>query len=532
MPKKWPLFAALAVLLLTLCLTQAPALAATFIVNGYPADEPRYPGDDLKKIETVDDAVSRYTDYANGFSLAYPAHMAVDWSLSAVRTVIADDTTTIEVYYDNFSGLDTSAAEYIHYGNKFVKAAADHSIEADRWLTVAGRQAHLLAWSRRPLARVANDKNHYASLEIIKNDAEVYTIFVKSRQPIADPATYAASLEIFERQAAPGNYKRFTASRTPMNAETQAFYNRYFGDTAPLRWGIFEPSAPQSLRTLSELEQRLDYSFPVLLHYQMFDEQFPAWGLENAYQNKKYLELTLQTTISGSVNALWTKDQSNAGLVYAILDGRYDDYFADYADKLKAFGHPVLFRLDNEMNGDWCWYSAFYTGKDADLYKALWRHIWKIFAARGVDNVIWVWNPHDVSRPPFKWNHFLQYYPGDEYVDVVGLTGYNNGSYFAGERWREFAEIYPPLYDEYLMAFDKPLMITEFSSNSVGGDKVAWIHRMFDNIKKLDRIKVAVWWSGVDFDQQGQPARIYLINESDAILDAFKDRLKEYKGGR
>ena len=34
---------------------------------------------------------------------------------------------------------------------------------------------------------------------------------------------------------------------------------------------------------------------------------------------------------------------------------------------------------------------------------------------------------------------------------------------------------------------------------------------------------------GVDFDQQGRPARIYLINENDAVLDAFRDRLKEYK---
>ncbi len=520
------------VCLLALILLPVPA-GATVLVNGYPDEGGRrYAEDDVKTIVPADDGYSLYTDEAAGFRLRYPARMTVDWSLSAVRTIFADDATRIEIYHDDFGGTPTTATDYIHYGNKFVKASPHHAILADEWLAADGRQAHLLAWTRRPLARVPGDKNHYASLEIIASDREVYTILIKSAAPIDNPAGLLAGFEIIPARGVPRNYKRFAPSATPMNPETAAFYKTYFGDSAPLTWGIFEPSAPQTLTALDALEKRLDFSFPILLHYQMFDEQFPVWGLDNAYRNKKYLELTLQTTFSGQVNALWATENRNAGMVYAILDGQYDDYFAAYADNLKAFGHPVLFRLNNEMNGDWCWYSAFYTGKDADLYQALWRYLHDLFVARGVDNVIWVWNPHDVSLPAFKWNHYLAYYPGDAYVDVVGLTGYNNGTYFPGERWREFAEIYPALHDDYANHFDKPLMITEFSSNSVGGDKAAWINAMFDGIKKLDRIKIAVWWSGVDFDQNGQPGRIYLINENEQILDVFKKRLQEYKGGR
>ena len=74
-------------------------------------------------------------------------------------------------------------------------------------------------------------------------------------------------------------------------------------------------------------------------------------------------------------------------------------------------------------------------------------------------------------------------------------------------------------------------MITEFSSNSVGGDKVAWINHMFDGIRGLAGIKVAVWWSGVDYDQEGRPGRIYLMDETDAVVAAFRQRLKEYEGG-
>ena len=35
---------------------------------------------------------------------------------------------------------------------------------------------------------------------------------------------------------------------------------------------------------------------------------------------------------------------------------------------------------------------------------------------------------------------FMDYYPGDEYVDIYGITGYNTGTYYEGESWRSFDE--------------------------------------------------------------------------------------------
>ncbi|MDR3564248.1 MAG: glycosyl hydrolase [Negativicutes bacterium] len=470
-----------------------------------------------------------YNDHANGYSISYPSQMAVDNSLAAVRTVFSDDKTRIEVYYDNFTGTSTTAQDYIYYGNKYVVRSPEHNIHNDQWFESGGRDVHLLEWSRRKLARVTADKNNYACAEIVKNDREVYTVFIKSSEPITGAMDIITSLTLFEPQGGARNAKGFSPSATAMNAETKTFFQKYFASDSPLRWGVFEPSAPQNMTYLEALENKLGFHFPFLLHYQMFDEYFPVMGLQRAYDNNKYVELTLQTVFSGEANALWAGSNRNETMVYDILDGKYDDYFADYARHLKDFGHPVIFRLNNEMNGDWCWYSAFYTGKDAELYQAMWRHIHDILDQNGVDNVVWVWNPHDLSRPAFKWNDYLLYYPGDEYVDIVGLTGYNTGTYFPGEEWREFSEIYPSLCSEYARFFDKPLMITEFASNSVGGDKAAWIQRMFNQIKTLKGIKVAIWWSGVDLDQQGRPGRIYLIDENQAVVDVFRERLKEYQ---
>ena len=50
----------------------------------------------------------------------------------------------------------------------------------------------------------------------------------------------------------------------------------------------------------------------------------------------------------------------------------------------------------------------------------------------------------DVDYPPLKWNSHVSYYPGNKYVHIIGLTGYNTGTYYkdlTGERWRSFTEI-------------------------------------------------------------------------------------------
>lgn len=509
---------------LTMFTMTTVASEVTYIRNGIVTmDDNRQDNDDFKKIEAYNTWFNHYTDYANGYSMNYPISMTTDVSLSPVRTVFSDDQTTIEVYYDNFNNTLSNSNDYIYYGNRFINNTKYHNLEQDETLSINNNKVHLLKWTRRQLSRIPNDKNHYVSAEIIKNNNEVYTIFIKSTQTIENELDIIRSFNYFDRQGISQFNRLEQHSLTQMNQETKDLWYKYFSPTSPLQWGVFEPSAPETMDNLDTLEDKVNSNFSFIIRYQTLDENLPLNGLQKGYDHHKVVELTLQTVRPGLANT------QNASLIYDILDGQYDDYLHKYAKQLKSFGHPVLFRLNNEMNGDWCWYSAYYSAKDAELYKALWIYIHTIFVENDVNNVIWVWNPHDVSRPNFKWNHYMAYYPGDQYVDVIGMTGYNTGTYFPGENWRDFNEIYLPLYTEYSMQFSKPFMITEFGSNSVGGDKVKWIHSMFDNIKQFNNIKVAIWWSGIDYDKNGQPGRIYIMDEDEKTLDAFKLRLKEYK---
>ena len=508
------------------------AAAASWYINGQlssalPADMRQ----DVKQISACESipGYQKFTDYPQGYSICVPPGLQPDFSLSAVRNTFTNPTTQIEIYHDDFSSFETNPWDYPYDANKFLLSSARNTITARELLDWNGYTVNRLKWTRAPLAMVPGDRNYYASLEIQVFTNEYYTVFIKSAKPIDNDLDILHSFRLSAKLGTAGNFRKAAPAKTKLNAETREFLKKYFSPDSALRWGLFDYSAPDDLQHIKDLEARLDYKFSFVLRYQSLDTEPPAIPLANGYADGRFLELSMETTHTEANNALQSGvSRINQELMYDILDGKFDGHFREYARTLKNFRHPVLFRFDNEMNGDWCWYSATYAGKDTNIYKAVWRHIHRLFDEVGVDNVLWVWNPNDLSFPRFKWNEALMYYPGDDVVDLIGLTGYNTGNYYPGEKWREFPAIYQPLYADYTAWFDKPFIIGEFGSNSVGGDKAAWIDKMFREMPKYSRIKVAVWWSGIDWDEQGRPARTYLLDETPATEDAFRRGLKNY----
>ena len=482
--------------------------------------------DDVKTITPVTNRFNKLTDYPNGYSVNYPNDMYVDIRMSPVQNTLFNEAMKIEIYYDDMNNTLANAWNYIYYSNGFLSNQTDHFAEEEKIFIHNGYSIHTLKWHRNKLAKVENDKNHYLSAVIIKNNKEVYSLFFKSSEPLDETLCFEIikSFKITDKTGKP------YMSKLPgegyvrnWNDETQAFYNDYFINSDKLTWGIFDNYAPDFFEHYRKTEELLNFNFDFLVKYQNLPEdsnlEAIKESLEKAYEENRYVELTLQTS---------RLNEEDGNMVYDILDGKYHDFFEEYSEMLKSFGKPVMFRLNNEMNGDWCVYSSYHTSKDTDIYKELYRYVFKTFEANGVDNVLWIWNPHDISFPNFKWNHALNYYPGDNFVDIVGMTGYNTGNYYPGEVWRGFQEIYDPLYLEYDGIFNKPFMITEFGSNSFGGSKEKWVQEMFENISKYERIKAAIWWNGCDYDSQGRAARIYRLDESPYLINIFRKELQKF----
>ncbi|HXA29201.1 MAG TPA: glycosyl hydrolase [Candidatus Angelobacter sp.] len=192
----------------------------------------------------------------------------------------------------------------------------------------------------------------------------------------------------------------------------------------------------------------------------------------------------------------WMSDDptttTNAYPLRQIAAGVFDSYVRSWADALRSVRHRVLLRFDHEMNGSW---SQWSTGVSAQIpadYVAAWRHVHDVFAAEGVTNVRWVWSPNVA----YTGSTPLQLlYPGDAYVDVAAIDGYNWGPVDLFHTWQSFSQVFSPTIAQVQAITHRPLMIGEVACGTVGGDKAAWITDFFATLHRTPAITGFIWFN-------------------------------------
>ncbi|MGW6128819.1 glycoside hydrolase family 26 protein [Cellulomonas sp. NPDC055163] len=156
-----------------------------------------------------------------------------------------------------------------------------------------------------------------------------------------------------------------------------------------------------------------------------------------------------------------------------VTAGDFDAYLVQWADALAAWDRPVLLRFAHEMNGSWYPWSAGVNGNTAADYVDAWRHVHDVFAAHGADEVRWVWAPNVVHPGSTS---LTALYPGDAYVDVLGVDGYNWGTSVSWGSWVSGRQVFEQTFTELrALAPAKPLLVTETASSEAGGSKAAWV---------------------------------------------------------
>ncbi|MGA2246834.1 MAG: glycosyl hydrolase [Verrucomicrobiota bacterium] len=92
------------------------------------------------------------------------------------------------------------------------------------------------------------------------------------------------------------------------------------------------------------------------------------------------------------------------------------DQMAAGLQELRAAGVVVLWRPFHEMNGSWFWWG----GKKPAVTIELWRQMFDYFSTeKHLDNLLWIYAPN-------HGDHTGDYYPGDRYVDLVGVDAYTD----------------------------------------------------------------------------------------------------------
>ncbi|MBQ2615025.1 MAG: hypothetical protein IJB80_06865 [Clostridia bacterium] len=483
-------------------------------------------------------------DRPKGYMLSFPEDMKFDISKSPelIQAYNGDMTVTVTrewaPYPDVWYFIDNYCNNY--YLDPHYIESNGITIRENKKFSHREAEAQQISLSRTPADANATDHwNEYTYFYVLSKTGPQaffrvmfkYDDYQKAAPMIEEVIASFEEIRIEGQNVFKGEYA--PTENPKWNRETRDYY-REICDSKEKKWGIFVDGAyqiPRNRQWLVDLEKKVDYSFDFALHYVNLDWEFPAEELKSFYDEGKITELTLQ--ISNFNN----DDLFGKNINFDVYDGLLDEQIRTFAKGAKAFGHPFLFRLNNEMNSDWVNYSGVAALSDPDIFVSNWRRIYDIFQEEGVDNAIWIFNPNAEDCPPAHWNSYIAYWPGSEYVHMIGLTGYNTGTYYADvyhEKWRTFDEIYEAPYEKYLQVFGKfPFIITEFASSSIGGDKPAWIRDMFQSIKKYDNIKMALWWSSADYDMREATyktlARPYFLDETEETTRAFREGIQEYK---
>lgn len=410
-----------------------------------------------------------------------------------------------------------TAEEYILYSNRSLQEGwATIKVRESKKLNLKGYPTWIWEWTRDKVA--PGDFNYYWEYHLVVSRT-VYTFLFKTDAENLQEATRSLSyiLQSWEPLPSTGKPPFPEPQRLEREIYIEGPYHKLIIPKGKILWGILNPHKLGKLeyfRQLIPLEEKLNHKFEFLITYAAFDTRFDLRELQKIYEDGRILMVALQP---------WWYGKKNDTSLIDLLKGKYDDILREWARQFKMIGDPVFVRFGNEMNGDWSTWSAWFYGKDTDIFKMAWDYVYRIFKEEGATNVIFVFNPHDRSFPNFKWNHYLLYYPGDQTVDWIGLTGYNNGTSYPADLWREFDTIYEPLYREYMYYFkDKPFIITEFASNEIGGDKAKWIKRAMESLAaNYPNIKIAVWFNQIDGKW------LYNLDSSPASFQAFAEGLKK-----
>lgn len=238
-------------------------------------------------------------------------------------------------------------------------------------------------------------------------------------------------------------------------------------------WGAYAPNGWQ------QLQSQIGRKLAIVHNYSRFPGTFPS---ANEVQASKQGSLLF---VDWSVSAPLTWSD--------LADGSQDAGINREAAVLKAYGKPIMVSFQHEMD-------LAHRGTPAD-YVAAARHIYDVFRADGVRNVIWVW-----VTTGFTYDRLQRFYPGDSYVDWIMWDPYNwDGCNPHGSLgWRSFAEKVSPMYNwlrensnashDYL---SKPWGLAEYGTveGPTPSSKAKWFDAIPGDLARFPKLKALLYFN-------------------------------------
>lgn len=241
----------------------------------------------------------------------------------------------------------------------------------------------------------------------------------------------------------------------------------------------------------------------------------------NWYRSRKFpLETATWIREAGSIPFIRmmlrsSPDQNQAEPTFTlqnIIDGKFDTDLHAWCADARDFGTPILAEYGTEVNGSWFSWNGVWNGAGKltgygdptqpdgpERFKDAYRHIIQICRAENAKNITWVFHVNDSDDPNESWNAFENYYPGDKWIDWIGVSDYGAQTP-QDDTWNSFRDgmdaVYPRLT---ALSPDKPIVLLEFGApkNNPLGDQALWARDALTNITSFrwPRLIGFSWWN-------------------------------------
>jgi len=195
-----------------------------------------------------------------------------------------------------------------------------------------------------------------------------------------------------------------------------------------------------------------------------------------------------------------------------VLAGTFDSDFRSWAREARAFANPLLVEFGTECNGSWFPWNGLYHGAGTltdygdpekpdgpERFVAAFQRIVTLMRGEGASNITWVFHIDATDDPEVGWNRLENYYPGDAFVDWIGVSAYGPQSP-TDQEYSSFREQMDPFYARLTaLAPNKPVIIAEFGCTA--GSKLivpeVWADPAFNDILggRWPRLIGFSWWN-------------------------------------
>ncbi|MDR3032425.1 MAG: beta-mannanase [Kitasatospora sp.] len=234
--------------------------------------------------------------------------------------------------------------------------------------------------------------------------------------------------------------------------------------------GVALDGAPASMEPVQKYTEMVGKQPNVIENYAGWGDQFDSTGVRLTWQNGALPYIA------------WEPHKTPLA---DIAKGDSDAYIKAFATAVQKTNVPVAISFAHEMNGHWYdWGTKTNSPED---FVAAWHRIHDIFQDRGASNVIWVWSPNIVN--PVQQVALQPYYPGDGYVDWVGMVGY----------WTEccdkdFEQVYGPTMTQVRKFSGKPFIISETAAEP-GKKASSFVDQLFAGVEAHPDVLGFVWFN-------------------------------------